>query len=755
MITDLSTHTPMMQQYLKIKAQYPTTLLFYRMGDFYELFFEDAVRAQNLLNITLTHRGTSGGKPIPMAGVPFHAVDNYLAKLLNLGESIAICEQIGDPATAKGPVERKVMRVITPGTVTDEALLDPTSQSLLAVVHSDNHHHELCLADLASGQIWEYQTDSMEALNNELERAKPAEVIRTPRHGEGAPEAIQENALHYLYQYLSETHSIALKHLREPQPLDPHRYLQIDHLSIRNLELLESLRGEVKHSLLGLLDHTVTPAGTRLLKRWIKQPIRHIPTLSNRQIALEAIRNKQAYTELKLLLKETGDVERISTRISLKSARPRDLTALRQTLIDLPTLTEQLEGLSPNYLQDKLRSLHDFSSIRELLIRAIKDEPALIIRDGGVIAHGYDQELDTLRSLSTDASDFLARLEIQEREATGIPTLKVGYNRVHGFYIELTRNQSGGAPAHYHRRQTLKNTERYITDELKQFEDKILSANDRALAREKYLYDELLERLGHEVFAFQSLAETLSEIDLITNFAERADSLRWTAPQFTQTSGLAIVKGRHPVVEALSPHPFVPNDTILVPESRLCLLTGPNMGGKSTFMRQTALIIVLAHLGSYVPAESAVLGPIDAIYTRIGSGDDLASGQSTFMVEMRETAHILKQATEHSLVLIDEIGRGTSTYDGMSLARSIAEYLCSDVKSLTLFATHYFELTDLPETHPEIFNAHCTAIQEGEQLIFQHQIKSGPANKSFGIQVADMAGLPKVVIERAIEISPD
>jgi DNA mismatch repair protein MutS len=388
-----------------------------------------------------------------------------------------------------------------------------------------------------------------------------------------------------------------------------------------------------------------------------------------------------------------------------------------------------------------------------LLIRAIKIEPALVIREGGVIAQGYDEELDTLRSLSTDASDFLAKLEMQEREATGIPTLKVGYNRVHGFYIELTRNQSGGAPAHYHRRQTLKNTERYITDELKQFEDKILSANERALAREKYLYDELLDQLGQHVFALQDCAKILAEIDVITNLAERADSLRWVAPEFTEKPGLAILKGRHPVVEALSTHPFVPNDTVLVPEARLCLLTGPNMGGKSTFMRQTALIVLLAHIGSYVPAQSAVLGPIDAIYTRIGSGDDLASGQSTFMVEMRETAQILEKATEQSLVLIDEIGRGTSTFDGMSLARAIAEYLSSDLRCYSLFATHYFELTDLTTTHPEIFNAHCTAIQEGDQLIFQHQIKSGPGNKSFGIQVAQMAGLPKAVIDRAKELS--
>jgi DNA mismatch repair protein MutS len=769
----------MMQQYLRIKAQYPHTLLLYRMGDFYELFYEDAVRAQQLLDITLTHRGVSAGDPIPMAGVPYHAVDGYLAKLLKLGESVAICEQIGDPATTKGPVERKVMRVITPGTLTEEALLDPQTQQTLAVVYSEANRHELCIADIASGQVLIFSTNSLKALTHELLRANPAEVLLNDHPDSLAacqsiraktiqPEsyfnAMQarvrievqwssrydtEAALGCLLRYLDETQAITLSHLRPPEVLEPFAYLQIDPKAQRNLELMESLSGEKKHSLLHLLDHTATPAGTRLLKRWLQRPIRHLPTLLARQQAIQAIQSKQASLELRHLLKQAGDIERISTRISMKTARPRDLTALRQTLIDLPALVTQLNGLPAHYLQDQAKNLPDFLPLRDLLIRAIKEEPALIIRDGGVIASGYDEELDTLQGLSVDASDFLIKLEAQERERTGIPTLKVGYNRIHGFFIELTRHQTQGAPAHYHRRQTLKNAERYITDELKQFEDKILSAKDRALAREKCLYENLLAEMGSAIASLQGLAQFLAEVDLMANFAERADSLRWVCPVFTDNPGLAIKGGRHPVVEALSDHPFVPNDCMLVPEQRICLITGPNMGGKSTYMRQTALIVLLAHMGSFVPAESAVLGPIDAVFTRIGSGDDLASGQSTFMVEMREAADILDQATAQSLVLIDEIGRGTSTFDGMSLARSIASYLCEQIRCYTLFATHYFELTNLPESHPALFNAHCSATQQGDQLYFHHTIKSGPANKSFGIQVAQMAGLPESVIQEA------
>lgn len=767
MISELTQHTPMMQQYLKIKSQYPDTLLLYRMGDFYELFYADAVRAQQLLNITLTHRGSSAGEPIPMAGVPFHAVDGYLAKLIKLGESVAICEQIGEPGKTKGPVERKVMRVITPGTVTDDALLDPNTQHYLAALHRHDGKYELALADVASGQMLIYTTESLKDLKNELARANPAEVICIDpelRHMISSPLCKNENfddltsgkfsAVDLLHAYLKKTQSIALTHLCEPQVLEPHQYLQIDAVSQRNLELIQNLRGEQKNTLLSLLDCTATPAGTRLLKRWVKHPLTNVSILLQRQNAIKAIQKTQAYNELKLLLKQSGDVERISTRISMKSARPRDLTALRETLLELPALYTQIQSLETHYLQDKIDQLTDFTDACDLLIRAIKETPAQMIRDGGVIAKGYDQELDELQALSVDASDFLIKLESQEREATGISTLKVGYNRVHGFFIEVSRHQSLDIPAHYQRRQTLKNTERYITDELKQFEDKILSAKDRALSREKYLYEQLLDELGAHVFSFQALAQFLAETDVINNLAERADSLRWSCPEFSETPGISIVRGRHPVVEALSKTPFVPNDTVLIPDARMCLLTGPNMGGKSTYMRQTALIILLAHMGSFVPAESATLGPIDQIFTRIGAGDDLASGQSTFMLEMTETAHILEHATSKSLVLIDEIGRGTSTFDGMSLARSIAEYLSADIQCFALFATHYFELTDLPNAHPEIFNAHCTATQQGEQLIFQHQIKSGPASKSFGIAVARMAGLPEKLIARANSILP-
>lgn len=781
MTTDLSQHTPMMQQYLRIKAQYPNQLLFYRMGDFYELFYEDAVKAQQLLDITLTHRGNSAGQPIPMAGVPYHAADTYLAKLLKLGVSVAICEQIGDPALSKGPVERKVMRIVTPGTLTDEALLDPQAQHYLAVVYSQAGHYELCLADIASGQVLSFATDSYAALKNELVRANPAEVllndhpeslslceeiqartiqnesyfneqqarVRIAVQWTQAPEFESRRALGCLLRYLDETQAVTLPHLRQPEILIPFQYLQVNATTQRNLELIESLRGDKKSSLFQILNHTATPAGTRLLKRWLLQPIRHRDTLLARQQAIKAIQHQQAYADLKPLLKQCGDLERIATRICLGSARPRDLTALRQTLIELPRIQAVLNGLTPHYLQAQAQDLTHFDEILTLLIKAIKEEPALIIREGGVIAQGYDEELDQLRALSHDASDFLIKLEAQERERTGLSTLKVGYNRIHGFFIEVSRQQADKLPPYYHRRQTLKNAERYITDELKQFEDKVLSAKDRALSREKYLYESLLEQLALQLVSLQDLALFLAEVDVLSNLTERADSLRWVCPEFTDEPGLAIQNGRHPVVEALSPYPFVPNDCYLTPAQRLCLITGPNMGGKSTYMRQTALMVILAHMGSFVPASKVVLGPIDSIFTRIGSGDDLASGQSTFMVEMKETAEILSQATNQSLVLIDEIGRGTSTYDGINLARSIAEYLCEDLQSYTLFATHYFELTDLPEKYPQIFNAHCTAVQEGEHLIFQHTLKPGPTNKSFGIQVAQMAGLPEKVIQRA------
>lgn len=781
MLENIDQHTPMMQQYLRIKSQHPNMLVLYRMGDFYELFYDDAEYAHKLLDITLTHRGQSAGKPIPMAGVPFHAVDSYLAKLVKLGESVAICEQVGEVGASKGPVERKVVRIITPGTLTEESLLDAKSHNYLAALYAHQNHYELTLIELASGQVLTFETQDFKLLQQTFGRYHPAEVllndhadlinlckpvsvkhiqadswfnanqakVRIQMQWDGVKQSIATHALGCALRYLDETQSVHLPHLCEPTTLNPVETLQLDANTQRNLELVLNLRGSKQHTLFSVLDNTTTAPGSRLLKHWLLNPLRDTAVLTARQHAIKAYQHQQSYFELAQQLKQVADIERISTRIALNTARVRDLTQLRQTLQQLPTLHQTLQSLPAHYLQQQANILSGFSDMADLLQHAILEEPAQIIRDGGVIADGYDDELDELNSLSENANAFLVELEAQEREKTGIATLKVGYNRVHGYFIELSRAQAGLAPTHYHRRQTLKNVERYITEELKSFEDKILSARERALAREKFLYEQLLQELGKSLAALQTLARFLSELDVINNLAERADSLRWQCPTFVDGIALDIQQGRHPVVEAVSSHPFVPNDLQLNQAQRMFLITGPNMGGKSTYMRQTALIVILAYIGSYVPAESANIGHIDKIFTRIGSADDLAQGQSTFMVEMRETAFILDNATPNSLVLIDEIGRGTSTFDGMSLARSIAEYLSSEIQSLTLFATHYFELTQLPETDPAIVNMHFTATQTDNSLIFMHKIKPGPANKSFGVDVAKMAGLPERVIHRA------
>ncbi len=788
MTTETSQHTPGIQQYLGIKSQYPHMLLLYRMGDFYELFFEDAEKAARLLNITLTARGQSGGKPIAMAGVPYHALEGYLAKLVQLGESVALCEQVGDPATSKGPVARQVTRIITPGTVSDDALLNEQQDNLIAALQIEGDKTGIAYLDITSGRFRVLEVEGRDALLAELERLKPAEILIAD-DPENAANPLQKNKLPLrhrpywefelegairllnqqfqtqdlsgfgctslklglcaagaLLHYVKYTQKAALPHIRDIKAEYRDEAVLLDASTLRNLELLTQLNGEKKHTLAYLLDHTKTPMGSRLLRRWLTRPLRDQHTLLLRQAAISAL---QTDNNLHALLKGMGDMERILARIALKSARPRDLVQLRFALMQLPDIRYALSKLSAVRLQTLHASLNDFSDLAELLQRAIFENPAAVLREGGVIADGYDAELDECRTLSEHSDQWLIAMEKKEKEETGIATLKVGYNRIHGFYIEISRAQSAAAPAHYIRRQTLKNAERYITPELKNFEDKVLSSQRRALAREKLLYEGLLEHLIEHLPSLQCTATSLAELDVLLNLAERASNLHWVAPTFTDESGIHITAGRHPVVEQNSDEPFVPNDISLDTDRRMLIITGPNMGGKSTYMRQIALITLLAYTGSFVPAKRAVLGPVDRIFTRIGASDDLSSGRSTFMVEMTETANILHNATAHSLILMDEIGRGTSTFDGLSLAWACAEYLAHQTRALTLFATHYFELTQLPLHISSIANVHLHAIEHHDKVVFMHTVNEGPANQSYGLQVAQLAGVPRVVIEKA------
>lgn len=781
-------HTPMMQQYLRIKADYPHMLLFYRMGDFYELFHNDARRAAELLDITLTARGNSAGEPIPMAGVPYHAVEGYLARLIRLGESIAICEQIGDPATSKGPVERKVVRIVTPGTVTDEALLEERRDNLISAVNRHGEHCGLATLDITSGRFTVQELCGEEALHSELERLRPAELLldeetgltlqhNTIRHlppwhfehdsakrllcaqfgtrdlaGFGC-EAMELGigAAGALLQYVQDTQRTALPHLRSLVPEQRDQAVQLDAASRCNLELEINLGGDNRRTLAGVMDRTATPMGSRLLRRWINRPLRAHAPLRARQQAIVSLLESALFESLHDRLRGIGDIERILSRIALKSARPRDLTQLRGALARLPTLHEELTRLDSPLIAALLERIGEYPEILELLQRAVIEEPPVLIRDGGVIATGFDSELDELRAIRENAGQFLIDLETRERERSGIPTLKVSYNKVHGYYIEVSRAQSDKVPAEYIRRQTLKGAERYITPELKGFEDKALSAAERALAREKALYDSLLDTLGEHLGSLQETAAALAELDALNNLAERADVLNLSQPQLVEEPGLDIRGGRHIVVEQVMDAPFVPNDILLNDDRRMLIITGPNMGGKSTYMRQTALIVLLAHIGSFVPADSARIGPVDRIFTRIGASDDLATGRSTFMVEMTETANILNNATEESLVLMDEIGRGTSTFDGMSLAWSCAHHLATKLRAYTLFATHYFELTTLTDTLPNVANIHLDAVEHGEEIVFMHSVKEGPANQSYGLQVAQLAGVPREVVLRARE----
>lgn len=801
-VEHLSQHTPMMRQYLATKAEHPNELVFYRMGDFYELFYDDAKKAARILDITLTSRGKSAGKPIPMAGVPYHAAESYLAKLVRQGESVAICEQVGDPATSKGPVERKVMRIVTPGTISDEALLDESRDNLLCALHfthsqqSDDQEPNpgligIAILDISSGRFEVMELDTISTLIAEITRLNPAELLVSEALGDldflnkrkglrkrpqwefdyssaqasllqqfqtkdlagfGCQElSVAIEAAGCLLNYVKETQRTALPHLRQLKQHHYGDYLLLDEATHRNLELTTNLNGEREHSLAWIIDHTATPMGSRMLSRWLGQPLRDHHQLQARQSAINSLMLNYCFEQIHETLKHIGDVERILARIALKSARPRDLARLRDTFAILPTLQLQLVSVDAELVQGLAQRIGQYPEGQQLLAKAIIESPPMLIRDGGVIAQGYDQELDELMALKENSGQFLVDLETRERKRTGLNTLKVGYNRVHGYYIEISRLQSSEAPADYIRRQTLKNAERFITPELKEFEDKALSAASRALAREKHLYEALLDILLEDLPALQITAQALAELDVIVNLTERADTLGFCQPTLSSLPGLEIVAGRHPVVEQVLDEAFVANDIGLSQEQKMLIITGPNMGGKSTYMRQTALIVLLAHIGSYVPAQAATIGPVDRIFTRIGSSDDLAGGRSTFMVEMTETANILHNATANSLVLMDEVGRGTSTFDGLSLAWSCASYLAEQVQAYTLFATHYFELTSLEESLSCVGNVHLTASEYGEQIVFLHTVKPGPASQSYGLQVAQLAGVPAAVINKAKE----
>jgi DNA mismatch repair protein MutS len=785
----LARHTPMMQQYLRIKAEYPDMLLFYRMGDFYELFYDDAEKAARLLDITLTKRGQSAGQPIPMAGVPYHAAENYLARLVKQGQSAAICEQIGDPGARKGPVERQVVRVVTPGTVTDEALLEDRRETLLAALWEQAGHFGLAALDLAAGRFTLQELDSTEALAGELERLKPAELLvaedyalpgrvarndgvtrRPPWHfdhdaavarltaqfatrdlgGFGCDDRpLGVCAAGCLLHYVGDTQRSALPHIAGLTVERREDALIIDAATRRNLEIDQALSGNPRHSLAGLLDHTETAMGSRLLRRWLNRPLRDREVVRQRHAAVAELLEDFRYEALHDALAGLGDIERIVARIGLRSARPRDLAVLRDSLGLLPGIEQMLNERTAPLLRELADAAAPQDAVRGLLASAIVENPPVLIRDGGVLARGYDEELDELKDLAENADRFLLDLESRERERTGIAGLKVSYNRVHGYYIEISRSQSAHVPEHYVRRQTLKGAERFITPELKRFEDQVLSARERALAREKALYDKVLDHLQPAIPTLQCLAAALAALDVTATLAERAATLEMVAPELAETPGIAIENGRHPVVEQVNDTPFVPNDTCLDDDRRIQIITGPNMGGKSTYMRQTALIVILAFAGSFVPAAGARIGPVDRIFSRIGASDDLAGGRSTFMVEMEETANILHNATAESLVLMDEIGRGTSTFDGLSLAWACAVELATRIHAFTLFATHYFELTALPEEYPGIVNLHLDAVEHGDGVVFLHAVKEGPANQSYGLQVAQLAGVPRQVINRA------
>ena len=789
-LSDLSSHTPMMQQYWRLKNQHPDQLMFYRMGDFYEIFYEDAKKAAKLLDITLTARGQSAGQAIPMCGIPYHAAEGYLAKLVKLGESVVICEQVGDPATSKGPVDRQVVRIITPGTVSDEALLDERRDNLIAAVLGDERLFGLAVLDITSGNFSVLEIKGWENLLAELERVNPVELLipddwpkdlpAEKRRGvrRRAPwDFERDSALKSLCQqfatqdlkgfgcenltlaigaagcllaYAKETQRTALPHLRSLRHERLDDTVVLDGASRRNLELDTNLAGGRDNTLQSVVDRCQTAMGSRLLTRWLNRPLRDLTVLLARQTSITCLLDGYRFEKLQPQLKEIGDIERILARIGLRNARPRDLARLRDALGALPALQVAMTELEAPHIIQLARTTSTYPELAALLDKAIIDNPPAVIRDGGVLKTGYDSELDELQSLSENAGQFLIDLEAREKARTGLSHLKVGYNRIHGYFIELPSKQAESAPSDYIRRQTLKGAERFITPELKAFEDKALSAKSRALAREKMLYEALLEDLIAQLPPLQDTAAALAELDVLSNLAERALNLDLNCPRFVSEPCMRITQGRHPVVEQVLTTPFVANDLNLDDSTRMLVITGPNMGGKSTYMRQTALIVLLAHIGSFVPAASCELSLVDRIFTRIGSSDDLAGGRSTFMVEMSETANILHNATERSLVLMDEVGRGTSTFDGLSLAWAAAERL-AHLRAYTLFATHYFELTVLPEAQPLVANVHLNATEHNERIVFLHHVLPGPASQSYGLAVAQLAGVPSEVIVRARE----
>jgi len=812
----------MMQQYLRIKAQHPDVLLFYRMGDFYEMFYDDASRAAGLLDIALTQRGASAGAPIPMAGVPAVTLDTYLAKLVRKGESVAICEQRGEPGKTKGPMEREVVRIVTPGTITDEALLDERRDNVLASVCGAGGRFGLAWLDLSGGRFSVMELDDRAALEAELERLHPAELLapdgaqlplapaapaapsspsapsmpsaasassmpsasaahssyptdrpwrlRAPWHFDidSATRALTEQfrtrdlagfgcadkplaiaAAGALLAYVRETQKSALPHLLSITTEERDAALIMDPATRRNLELDESLAGKPELTLAGVFDRTSTAMGARMLRRWLHRPLRDHSLLRARYHAVATLIDAALYVAVAVPLQAIGDLERILARIALRSARPRDLTQLRAALAALPSLHQTLGSAQSPLLQRLIAELGRHELEHALLARAVIESPPHYLRDGGVIALGYDAELDELRLLGSDTEQFLLDLERRERERSGLSSLKLGFNRVQGFFIEVSRSQADSVPAEYLRRQTVKSAERFITPELKSFEDKVLGARDRALAREKALYEALLDQLIAGLPALQATTAAIAQIDVLNCFAERAVTLDGVQPELCEEPQLLIDGGRHPVVERAGREPFIPNGLRFDDSRRMLIITGPNMGGKSTYMRQTALIAILAHIGCFVPAKRAVLGPMDRIFTRIGASDDLAGGRSTFMLEMTETANILNNATDQSLVLMDEVGRGTSTFDGLSLAWACAAFIADKIRAFTLFATHYFELTSLSSETPGVVNVHVEAIEHGDTLVFLHSVKEGPANQSYGLQVAALAGIPKSVTATA------
>jgi DNA mismatch repair protein MutS len=805
---NLENHTPMIQQFLRLKAEAGSHLLFYRMGDFYEMFFEDAERGARLLNLTLTKRGASNGEPIPMAGVPFHAMEGYLARLVALGVSVAICEQIGEPGVGKGPVERKIVRIVTPGTLTDDALLPAKADRMIAAVWTARSNRAeragLAWMNLANGQFCVAEC-APDMLSTELNRIAPAELVRAQGvhvdglrpddeksaagmavsaipdwhfESDGARDVLHQHfsvdslagfgltdmpiavcAAGALLRYVQQTQAGSLSHIQSIRVDQASQYVVLDAVSRKNLEITETLSGETSPTLFSTLDHCETPMGSRLLRRWLHHPLSdNAPALERQQVIAsflsapsdQALNEADALNTLRRTLDRYPDLERIATRIALRSVRPRELASLRDALALLPALAAHLRQafVAPTRLSSHIASIAIDPAIGALLQRAIDPEPALLVREGGVIADAYDNELDELRRLASDSGEYLVELEMRERERTGISNLRVEFNRVHGFYIEVSRGQADKVPAEYRRRQTLKNVERYITPELKTWEDKVLSAKDRSLSREKWLFDQLLDELAAFAPALSGCAGALAEIDALAALSEHARQNGWTAPELTEDTQIQISEGRHPVVEH-SIERFTPNDCELSPQQRMLLVTGPNMGGKSTYMRQVALIALLARVGSFVPARAAKIGRIDRIFTRIGAADDLAGGRSTFMMEMTEAAAILSASTPQSLVLMDEIGRGTSTYDGLALAWSIALRLLTHNQALTLFATHYFEITRMPNEHPAAVNVHLAAAESAAGIVFLHQVQPGPASRSYGIQVAQRAGIPPAVIRQA------